>query len=52
MLVSFPIRMLTPFVILKVVVDKKYVPEDVMAVFEQKPKVLPAWDPLGALARA
>ena len=30
---------------------KKYVPEEVMAVFEKEPTVLPAWDPLGALAR-
>ncbi|XP_037092094.1 bleomycin hydrolase-like [Pollicipes pollicipes] len=38
--------------VFEVVVDKKYVPEEVMAVFEQEPTVLPAWDPLGALARA
>lgn len=34
----------------EVVVDKKYVPADVMAVVEQQPKVLPAWDPMGSLA--
>jgi len=34
----------------EVVVDKKYVPADVMAVLEQEPKVLPAWDPMGSLA--
>ncbi|XP_066491956.1 bleomycin hydrolase [Tiliqua scincoides] len=33
------------------VVDKKHVPEDVLAVMEQKPIVLPAWDPMGALAK-
>uniref|UniRef100_A0A669PLQ4 Bleomycin hydrolase n=1 Tax=Phasianus colchicus TaxID=9054 RepID=A0A669PLQ4_PHACC len=35
----------------EVVVDKKYVPEDVLAVMEQEPIVLPAWDPMGALAK-
>ena len=35
----------------EVVVDKKYVPEDVFAVMEQEPIVLPAWDPMGALAK-
>lgn len=34
----------------EVVVDKKYVPADVMAVLEQDPMVLPAWDPMGSLA--
>ncbi|XP_022093286.1 bleomycin hydrolase-like isoform X2 [Acanthaster planci] len=34
----------------EVVVDKKFVSEEVMGVFEQKPLVLPAWDPMGALA--
>ena len=34
----------------EVVVDKKYVPEDVLAILKQEPKVLPAWDPMGALA--
>lgn len=33
------------------VVDKKHVPEDVLAVMEQEPIVLPAWDPMGALAK-
>jgi len=37
--------------VFEVVVDKQYVPEEVMAVFEKEPTVLPAWDPLGALAR-
>lgn len=36
----------------EVVVDKKYVPADVMAVMEQDPVVLPAWDPMGSLACA
>ncbi|XP_037665955.1 bleomycin hydrolase isoform X2 [Choloepus didactylus] len=34
----------------EVVVDRKHVPEEVLAVFEQKPVVLPAWDPMGSLA--
>lgn len=34
----------------EVVVDQKYVPEEVLAVLEQEPIVLPAWDPMGALA--
>lgn len=34
----------------EVVVDKKYLSEEVLAVMQQDPKVLPAWDPMGALA--
>lgn len=34
----------------EVVVDKKYVPREVLDVFEQEPIVLPAWDPMGTLA--
>jgi bleomycin hydrolase len=34
----------------EVVVDKKYVSADVMKVFDTKPVVLPAWDPMGSLA--
>lgn len=34
----------------EVVVDKKHVPEDVLEVLKQDPVVLPAWDPMGALA--
>ena len=37
--------------VFEAVVDKKYVPEEVLAVFNQEPIVLPAWDPMGALAR-
>ncbi|XP_017770694.1 PREDICTED: bleomycin hydrolase [Nicrophorus vespilloides] len=37
--------------VFEVVVDKKYVPEDVMDVFKQEPVVLPAWDPMGTLAQ-
>lgn len=35
----------------EVVVDRKHVPEEVLAVLEQEPEVLPAWDPMGALAK-
>ncbi|XP_061460952.1 bleomycin hydrolase [Rhineura floridana] len=35
----------------ELVVDKKYVPEDVLAVMHQEPVMLPAWDPMGALAK-
>lgn len=34
----------------EVVVDKKHVPEDILEVLKQDPVVLPAWDPMGALA--
>jgi bleomycin hydrolase len=34
----------------EVVVDKKYISQEVMDVFQQKPVVLPAWDPMGTLA--
>lgn len=34
----------------EVVVDKKFIPQDVLDVFQQKPVVLPAWDPMGTLA--
>ncbi|XP_053562119.1 bleomycin hydrolase [Bombina bombina] len=34
----------------EIVVDKKFVPEEVLDVLKQEPVVLPAWDPMGALA--
>lgn len=34
----------------EVVVDKKHIPEDILEVLKQDPVVLPAWDPMGALA--
>jgi len=34
----------------EVVVDKKFVPEEVLKVFDMDPIVLPAWDPMGTLA--
>lgn len=36
--------------VFEIVVDKKFVPEDVMQVFSQDPILLPAWDPMGTLA--
>jgi len=36
--------------VFEVVVDRSLVSEEVMAVFKQEPVLLPAWDPLGALA--
>lgn len=36
--------------VFEVVVDRKFVPDDVLKVFEQEPVVLPAWDPMGTLA--
>lgn len=36
--------------VFEVVVDKSHVPDDVLKVLEKKPIVLPAWDPMGALA--
>lgn len=37
--------------VFEIVVDKKFVPSEVLAVFQQKPIVLPAWDPMGTLAQ-
>lgn len=34
----------------EVVVDKKFLSPDVLEVMQQEPIVLPAWDPMGALA--
>ena len=34
----------------EVVVDKKFVDEQLLAILQRKPVVLPAWDPMGALA--
>ncbi|CAF4802857.1 unnamed protein product [Pieris macdunnoughi] len=36
--------------VFEVVVDKKYVPTEVLDVFKKKAVVLPAWDPMGTLA--
>ncbi|KAF2362343.1 Peptidase C1B bleomycin hydrolase [Trinorchestia longiramus] len=37
--------------VFEVVVDRKYVPQDVLDVFSKPITLLPAWDPMGALAR-
>jgi bleomycin hydrolase len=37
--------------VFEVVVDKSVCPDEVLAVFKEEPVVLPAWDPMGALAR-
>ena len=37
--------------VFELVVDKQFVPAEVMAVLEQDPIVLPAWDPMGTLAK-
>lgn len=34
----------------EVVIDKKFLAPDVLEVMQQEPIVLPAWDPMGALA--
>lgn len=34
----------------EVVVDKKYLSAEVLEVMQKEPVVLPAWDPMGALA--
>lgn len=36
--------------VFEVVVDKKYLPAEVLEVSQQEPRVLPAWDPMGTLA--
>ena len=37
--------------VFEIVVDKKFCSQEVLDVFNLEPKVLPAWDPMGALAR-
>lgn len=34
----------------EVVVDKRFLTDDVLEVMQQDPIVLPAWDPMGSLA--
>ena len=34
----------------EVVVDKKFLSQEIMDVLQQDPVVLPAWDPMGSLA--
>ncbi|XP_078042361.1 bleomycin hydrolase isoform X1 [Augochlora pura] len=37
--------------VFEIVIDKKIVPADVLEVYKQEPIILPAWDPMGTLAR-
>lgn len=34
----------------EVVIHKKHLPDKILAVLKEKPIMLPAWDPMGALA--
>lgn len=34
----------------EVVIDKQYLPKEVVDILKTEPKLLPAWDPMGALA--
>jgi len=34
----------------EVVIDKKYLSENILSILQKTPKVLPAWDPMGSLA--
>lgn len=36
--------------VFEIVVDKSIVPAEVLSVADMEPTILPAWDPLGALA--
>ena len=35
----------------EVVVDKKYLPKNILAIFDKEPKELNPWDPMGSLAK-
>ncbi len=35
----------------EIVIDKKYLPDEILSIYETEPVVLPPWDPFGALAR-
>lgn len=35
----------------EIVIDKKYLPKEVLDIYKTEPEVLPPWDPMGALAR-
>lgn len=36
--------------VFEVVIDSKYLCDSVLSVLSEKPRVLPPWDPMGALA--
>ena len=35
----------------EVVVDKKYLPKNILAIFDKEPEFLNPWDPMGSLAK-
>ena len=35
----------------EVVVDKKYLPKNILSIFEKDPEYLNPWDPMGSLAK-
>ena len=35
----------------EVVVDKKYLPKEILSIFDREPQELPPWDPMGSLAK-
>ena len=35
----------------EVVVDKKYLPKEILSIFKRTPQQLPPWDPMGSLAK-
>ena len=37
--------------VFEIVVDKSHCPQEVLDAFKTTPIVLPAWDPMGSLAR-
>ncbi|KAB7500541.1 Protein regulator of cytokinesis 1 [Armadillidium nasatum] len=37
--------------VFEIVVDKKHLPKEILDVFDIEPVILPAWDPMGALAK-
>ena len=37
--------------VFEVVVDKRFVPQEILSICDQIPTILPAWDPMGNLAK-
>ena len=37
--------------VFEVVVDKRFVPQEILSICDRPPTVLPAWDPMGNLAK-
>ena len=42
----FANRMLLSAVVFTIIIQRKYLPENVLAIFKTKPTILPTWDPL------